>query len=194
MFFRKKNQEARAGNEYASRRDFEKIFTQDMASLHLLAFLLTADQARAEQCFVAGLEDSIHANPVFKEWAHAWSKRAIIKRAITVAAPLPGGQDPATVQLHPQNRDPKTEDPEMDAVAAAVLSLPALERFVFVLSVLEGYSLPECAVLLGCTPRQVVAARSESLRKVNIRLAHEPFTPPSFVAAWKSLFNSAHAA
>src|ERR1700757_2314857 len=74
--------------EYASCKDFQRIFSEDMVGLHRLAFLLTADEAKAEQCFVAGLEDSIHGNPVFRQWARAWSKRAIIQNAIKTVAPL----------------------------------------------------------------------------------------------------------
>lgn len=44
---RGKKQKYRA--EYATCHDFQQIFTQDMAGLHLLAFLLAADQAKAEQ-------------------------------------------------------------------------------------------------------------------------------------------------
>lgn len=182
-------QVARSRNEYATRKDFEKIFTQDMASLHLLAFLLTGDQAMAERCFVAGLEDSIHGNPVFKEWAHSWSRRAIIKRAIKSVAPLRGEPAPANSQPHLQNLDPET-----DVLVAAVVRLGPLERFVFVLSVLEGYSVPECAVLLACTARDVIAARSEALRKVNIGRAEEASAPPNFAVAWRSLFSSSRAA
>src|SRR5262245_20545098 len=88
MFRRKKSYRARGrANEYATCRDFRQIFTEDMAGLHLLAYLLTADVAKAEQCFVAGLEDSIHGNQVFKQWARAWSKRAIIQNAIKMATP-----------------------------------------------------------------------------------------------------------
>ena len=50
--------------------------------------VLTADPEKAEQCFVAGLDDSIHGTPVFKEWARSWSKRMIIKNAIRLIAPF----------------------------------------------------------------------------------------------------------
>ena len=42
---------------------------------------------------------------------------------------------------------------------AAVLALEDFERFVFVMSVLERYSEHDCALLLGCTRRQVNEAR-----------------------------------
>ena len=68
--------------EYASRGDFCRIFDQQMNSLYLLSFLLTADREKAEQCFVSGLEDSLGGNRVFKEWAArdlplAWSERRL---------------------------------------------------------------------------------------------------------------------
>src|ERR1700758_1067653 len=88
MFRRRNKQKTmERATEYASCKDFKQIFTEDMAGLHRLAFLLTADHAKAEQCFVAGLEDSIHGNPVFRQWARAWSKRAIIHNAIKTMAP-----------------------------------------------------------------------------------------------------------
>ena len=90
MFRSKSTKQARGrATEYASCKDFQRIFTEDMVGLHRLAFLLTADQAKAEQCFVAGLEESIHGNPVFRQWARAWSKRAIIQNAIKTIAPAP---------------------------------------------------------------------------------------------------------
>lgn len=36
---------------YASSDDFRKVFDEHMNSLYLLAFLLTADEGKAEQCF-----------------------------------------------------------------------------------------------------------------------------------------------
>src|SRR5689334_25397083 len=86
---RSKKQTGGRATEYASCKDFQRIFNEDMVGLHRLAFLLTADPARAEQCFVAGLEDSIHGNPVFKQWARTWSKRAIIQNAIKTMTPAP---------------------------------------------------------------------------------------------------------
>src|ERR1700686_1989603 len=90
MFRRKSKQRARErATEYATCRDFQKIFREDMAELYRLAFLLTADQAKAERCFVAGLEESIRGNAVFRQWARAWSKRAIIQNAIKIVSPAP---------------------------------------------------------------------------------------------------------
>jgi len=74
-------------NQYASREDFHKIFSEDTNSLYQLSLLLTRDSAKAEQCFVSGLEDCVAGNSVFREWARSWAKRAIIQNAIRELKP-----------------------------------------------------------------------------------------------------------
>src|SRR5207244_3583712 len=126
MFRRKSQQRARErATEYATCKDFQRIFTEDMVGLHRLAFLLTADQAKAEQCFVAGLEESIRGNPVFRQWARAWSKRAIIQNAIKTIAPVPPrtGAVEAASSLSPNGSS-------AEEAAADVAAWAPFERFV----------------------------------------------------------------
>jgi DNA-directed RNA polymerase specialized sigma24 family protein len=47
-----------------------------------------------------------------------------------------------------------------------VLALEDFERFVFVVSVLEGYQDRECAVLLGCAVVEVGHARVRALQQI----------------------------
>jgi DNA-directed RNA polymerase specialized sigma24 family protein len=145
---------------YAAAADFCRIFERDMNRLYMLSFLLTADHALAEKCFVRGLEDARNGNPVFKEWAESWARRTIIRNAIQLIAPeaaedrMPAsGADEHAVQFLP-------------AELAAVVALPAFERFAFVMSVLERYSEQECSLLLGCSRAEVVAARSRALQQL----------------------------
>ena len=49
---------------------------------------------------------------------------------------------------------------------AAILELGAFERFVFVMSVLEGHSERECATLLRCSRRDVMIARVLALTRL----------------------------
>jgi DNA-directed RNA polymerase specialized sigma24 family protein len=147
--------------EYATRNDFETIFTDDMSALHTLAFVLTADEAKADQCFVAGLEESIQGNPVFREWARSWSKRVIIRHAIKMMAPAPGEAQPLAASL-----PTRQAASDRDAFLYPVLQLPPFERFVFVISVLEGHSASDCASLLGCTLTELTRARSQALTHV----------------------------
>ncbi|MGC2695629.1 MAG: hypothetical protein WA738_07545 [Candidatus Angelobacter sp.] len=167
MFRSKDGQYARErAAEYATCKDFQQIFNEEMVGLHQLAYLLTADTDQAEQCFVAGLEDSIHGNPVFKQWARAWSKRAIIQNAIKIIAPVPGGDGAQIIAV----LDPRNGSAEGKPLVSTVTGWPTFERFVFVMSVLEGYSLRECSTLLGCKVLDVIAAKSAVLQ----RLAAEP--------------------
>lgn len=158
--------------EYATRNDFEMIFNGDMNVLHTLAFLLTADEAKAEQCFVAGLEESIQGNPVFRQWARSWSKRVIITHAIKMMAPAPGQAKPVCESL-PARR----ADSDRDAFLFPILQLPPFERFVFVISVLEGHSVSDCASLLGCTLTELNRARSQALTHV-ARVRSEAIVAP----------------
>ena len=45
------------------------------------------------------------------------------------------------------------------AVSESILDLPEFDRFVFVICVLERYSMHDCALLLGRSPRDVNEAR-----------------------------------
>src|SRR5260370_41620173 len=74
---------------YASCADFRRIFDEDMKSLYLLSFLLTADHEKAEQCFVSGVDDAVEGNPVFMQWARSWARRALIQNGARVINPRP---------------------------------------------------------------------------------------------------------
>ena len=162
MFRWKNNKDAQEkARAYATRRDFQEIFTEDMTGLHLLALLLTADLDKAERCFVAGLESSIEGNPVFREWVRSWSKRAIIKNAVKMIAPTPGNPGP-----FPQVDGAWSRDPRAKALITAVTRLAAFERFVLVMTVLEDYSVQECADLLGRSIEEVTAAKSQALKSL----------------------------
>ena len=170
---RNKQKAIERATEYATCKDFRQIFTEDMVGLHRLAFLLTADHAKADQCFVAGLEDSIHGNPVFRQWARAWSKRAIIQSAIKAVGPMPGrlGAIPETADAHWQNGD------DVESIAAVVASWEPFERFVFVMAVLEGYGLRECAAMLACPVQDVIAAKSLAMQRLASQSATEVLSP-----------------
>jgi hypothetical protein len=155
---------AKGSSGQTTRDDFCRIFTQDMKGLYLLSFLLTADPKKAEQCFAAGMEDCVEGNPVFKEWAHAWSRRAIIKNAIRIVAPLT-----SPTNAHELTIDAADWETDLRPALAAVTQLEPLERFVYVMSVLERYSDHECSTLLITTKGRVVAARTRGLQRLSVR-------------------------
>ncbi|MGB8583925.1 MAG: hypothetical protein WCD47_24140 [Candidatus Sulfotelmatobacter sp.] len=136
-----------------------------MDNLHLLSFLLTADLAKAEECFVSGLENCVEGTYVFRDWAQSWARRAIIQNAIRMLAPR---KNHSTVADAPSDAVTcslgRTQD--TDYAIARILRLEHFERFVFVMSVLEKYSDQDCSVLLGCSRQDVGETRMRALLHV----------------------------
>jgi DNA-directed RNA polymerase specialized sigma24 family protein len=148
---------------YATRSDFCRIFAEDMKNLYLLSLLLTADAQKAEQCFVSGFGDCSGQNHVFKEWARSWARRTIIQNAIRLVAPTVAEADGAEKRADFASDE---AGPAIRAELSAVLALRPLERVTFVVSVLEGYSDQQCALLLGCTRKDMIAARSRAMQQI----------------------------
>ncbi len=151
--------------------NLRKVLTEDISYLYLLAFLLTGDENAAMQCVVNGLEDCIADNSAFKHWARSWSKRTIIRNAVQMIAPAPkqtGNASPIRPAVEAKSK--------ADALIAVVIQLPPFERFVFVISVLEGYSDRDCSALLHCAPEEITAARARVLQSVTVpgEAASEP--------------------
>jgi len=157
------NQERSFGRatQHASAGDFCSVFHQDMDVLYWLALTLTSDESKAEQCFVSGLEECIEGNAVFEEWARSWSRRVVIKNAIRLMSPRPGMTFPPPV-IRQQER-PHTQ---AEVALAALAHVSPFDRFVYVMSVLEGYSDRDCATLLRCLSTDVAEARVRALQRV----------------------------
>ena len=150
---------------YATRIEFCRVFAENIDSLHLLSFLLTADLAKAEECFVSGLEDCVEGTYVFRDWTRTWARRTIIQNAIRMLAPR---KNPSTVAEVPSDAAScsfgRTQD--TDYAIARILRFEHFERFVFVMSVLEKYSDQDCSVLLGCSRQDVGETRMRALLHV----------------------------
>jgi DNA-directed RNA polymerase specialized sigma24 family protein len=145
--------------EYATRADFCEMLENEMASFYLLAFLLTTNHQDAERCFSAMVDEASAEHLVFKECVRSWLKRILIKIAIQVISPAGGRvSDRRDSWGVPQSIEGCNQ--EIDAIT----KLFPLERFVFVMSVLEGYSSWECSTLLGCAAKKVLQVRADSLR------------------------------
>jgi|SRR5271157_6077705 len=177
MFPADKDEMDNSRAEYATQADFCRVFERDMKSLYLLAFLLTANHLDAEQCFTSTVEAAAKEEAVFKGWVPAWVKRSLIKNAIQIAAApnssvFTGKRDLWTVEGRPGPA-------EIDAVTG----LAPLERFVFVMSILERYSAWECSLLLGCGMQSVLQLRARALRGLT---APDALLPQPFLASYRN--------
>ena len=152
-------------NPYATREEFIRLFHEDMNGLSQLSFLLTGDQEKAEKCLVAGIEDCVKENRVFREWAGSWAKRIIVANAIRELKPrpsLPSSSRSATVLSHSERLSGSAGYFDLETV----LRLGDFERFVFVMSVLENYSLHECSLLLSCSVLEIRQTRVHALEEL----------------------------
>jgi hypothetical protein len=153
-------------NDYAIVSDFRSVFAKGANELYQLSFLLAANHEKAEQCFVAGLEDSVKSNRVFKEWARSWAKRAIIQNAIRELKPRPRHANLFSYATALPYIGERSGNQDRHFELEAVLALENFDRFVFVMSVLERYSEHDCTLLLGCTRREIEEARNRALAQL----------------------------
>lgn len=172
---------------YATGTDCWNILTDEMHSLYLLSFLLTADLDKAEQCFVSGIGECEEEIGVFMAWAQASARRTILKRAIRVIMPAPEHAENcsfARLQASPVSGKANLYD--------AIVALDAFERFVYVMSVLERQSDADCSALLRCSRRDVIIARELALER--LANTHNPSDHPvEAIGAWRTMFTNHHA-
>jgi hypothetical protein len=166
----KKRERGIAGRgAYATSEDFKRIFSEDVNSLYLLSLLLAGTPDKAEECFVEGIGESTKGNYVFKEWARSWARRTIIQSAIRLIAPMDYAQ---TVSRSADVARAMNKIPGiLQAEVRAILELAPLERFVFVMSVLERYSDNDCSILLRCARREVAEVRTRALQQLGMFLS-----------------------
>ena len=168
-------------NLYASHEDFHTIFNEDLKELYQLSFLLTRDPAKAERCLVSGLEDCVSGNRVFREWARSWAKRTIVQNAIRELKPRPSQSDSSLSGAIFSDMDQRARGPGEHFEIQAVLQLADFDRFVFVMSLLEHYSEHDCALLLGCSARDIREGRTHALKELATSSQMEPSENQLFV-------------
>lgn len=161
---KKGNRQVADRTAYATPADFERIFSEDVNSLYLLSLLLAGNGEKAEECFVEGIGESTKGNYVFKEWARSWARRTIIQSAVRLIKPI----DYAHTLSRRADVAPRMEriPVRLHAEVHAILELAPLQRFVFIMSVLERYSDNDCSILLGCARREIAAIRSRAMQQL----------------------------
>ena len=172
---------------YAAGTDFWNILTDEMHSLYLLSFLLTADLDKAGQCFASGMGECEEEIGVFMAWAQARARRTILNHAIWMIRPAPERAEDFSSALRKGSATY-----ERIKLFDAILGLNAFERFVYVMSVLEKQSDDDCSTLLRCSRRDVIIARALALE----RLANTCNTwdqPVEAVVAWRTMFANHYA-
>ena len=148
-------------SEYASKEEFVSVFECERVDLQRLALLLTANSEAAKRCLILALRECIASSSVSKGWALSWARRMVIRNAISLVMG-PGVQP--FVDIHGDADNGLItffSDDSLGTIAESesILDLPELDRFVFVICVRERYSMHDCALLLGRSPRDINDAR-----------------------------------
>lgn len=141
-------------HEYVVTSGCAEEFIDKMNCLYLLSFLVTADRQIAETCFSKALQEYLEGQGGFMEWAKQEGRRAVIRNAVQFMRPAP--KQAYSWSFHTTARSLLSAAHQP---FAAITSLSAFERFVFVMSVLEGFSEEDCADLLNCTLQDVAIGR-----------------------------------
>ncbi len=154
--------------------DFCQGFSMDIDALYSLALLLTGDLAAAETCLLAGLESCLSGRPLPEHSARSWSRWSVICEAAKAVSSRP---DFAPAQVS------NPLDASHNPMILAISRLPVLDRFAFVVTVLERYSVTECATLLHCQSRDVIRARVRAMQAISAGLQALPSTSDAEVEA-----------
>jgi DNA-directed RNA polymerase specialized sigma24 family protein len=152
---------------YATADDLRKLFAEQMDNLHLLAFLLTGDNEKAQECIVDSILECGNGNQVFRRWARAWVRRTIVTNAIRIVAPRPNRNSQGSAPLRSEVDFETQTQHETDPAILRLLRLHDFERFVIVMSVFEGYSAKDCSVLLGCAEQDIRETRERALENIS---------------------------
>lgn len=165
---RRRRKVAGERDEYVSKEEFVGVFESEQAGLQRLALLLTANADAAAQCLSLALQQCLATSFVFKGWALTWVRRVVIRNAISLVM---GSGQPLFVKANDDAEKGLTMYPEGElsgpvANVQRILGFSQFDRFVFVICVLERYSVHDCAVLLRRSLRDINDARHRTSRQL----------------------------
>ena len=149
------------GDEYARLEELLRVFECERAGLQRLALLLTGNSEAVKPCLSRALRDCISSISVSRDWILRWTRRVIIRNAINLVM-NPGrdslvetSDDTVNGLIAFSHDDSLVATADFDSICA----LPELDRLVYVICILEHYSMYDCALLLGRSLREVNEAR-----------------------------------
>lgn len=143
--------------------DLAQGWLDEITDLYLLCFLLTADKMMAEQLFADAMDEYVGSPAAASgAWARGQGRASVIRRAIQVIRPVPKQAQSWSSRLAGRPLVSSVHEP-----FSAITSLGTFERFVFVLSVIEGESDETCAALLACDLAEVERSRDLAMTLIS---------------------------
>jgi hypothetical protein len=155
-------------DSFATTLDFQRLFAREMTDLFRLSLQLTADVEKAESCLILAMRECIANSTVSRRWALIWARRTVVRNAIRLLLGIENA-----VPYHGDSEaepgfclQPSKHRIEVLRNSPAILALPDFDRLVFVICVLERYSILDCALLLTRSPKDVSEARLRAINQV----------------------------
>ena len=151
------------------------------AALYRLAFLLTGDRARSLDVALETIDSSDCPNSFFSDWLLAWSQRLVIAKALAgmrddLAASARRTATVSTEKFALPPRD-KLLDPDADGterqVETALLAIDVFPRSALLLTMFEGMSAEDAAILLDADRDLVRKARIVGLQELTRNLTQD---------------------
>ena len=155
-------------HEYATPDDLQDLFASDMADLFRLAFLLTLDAEKAEQCLIQTMHECMASTSVIKWWLPVWIRNALIQNAIRVVTGSLARPLRQILQHETVSAIRKAQHSAIDASheSPGILQLSDFDRLVYVICVVERYPARDCATFLGRSRREVRDAQNRASEQV----------------------------
>lgn len=133
--------------------EYWELVKVEINALYLFSFQLTADKEKAGRCLDQAMDESADGVDDFLDWAHTRGRDAVLGHAIRIMKPSrETAQERVDLPGRPQH-------PTGHRTFGLIATLPTFERFVFVLTRIDGLSDANCAALLDTTSWEVIIAR-----------------------------------
>ena len=168
------NMKAANDRNFASAAEIVACFQNEGPLLGKLAFLITGDQATADQAVVQACEITLQGNSPFRDWLLEWAKAATIASAIShgteairICEAAYKDQRCPHVE-HLSQRDAEERAASLDLILGAdtqklIAELDPLCRAVLVLRVAIRSSIQDCALRLNVSRAAVLGANCHVL-------------------------------
>jgi len=146
-------------NDHNTREDRPALevigqFTTCAAKSYWIALVLTGDEKKASRIVTSGIHEIADSGTVFGEWMCAWGIGVVIKACVALRADELRKEEGSGEYWRAKAAEGSTIELQQaplstERVRRALLLLPLFPRFVYVLRVLEGYSLSYVASILN---------------------------------------------
>jgi len=142
-------------------------FTTCAAKSHWIALVLAGDEKKASGIVASGIHEIADSGTVFEEWMCAWGIGVVIKACVALRADELRKEEGSGEYWRAKATEGSTIELQQaplstEGLRRALLLLPLFPRFVYVLRVLEGYSLSYVASILNVDEEACQAALAYS--------------------------------